>query len=144
MLSEPSELKLPICRLISGLLCAGCGLAVGVEDQEIGGGDVLVVRGPHALAASADRIVDHAAARERAVAEYIDHDRLVDARRVLQAGADAVAEIQIARLAVHAIAGVVVEAAHLDGAGGGIAVDDQLHDRRRSSGSPNWPGIPRW
>ena len=41
-----------------------------------------------------------------------------------------VPSVEIAGLARGTVAGVIVEAVHLDGAGRGIAVDDELHDSR--------------
>src|SRR6202044_1933835 len=97
-----------------GIALRRCRPAVGVVDQEIGRRDILVVGRPHALAAPAHRVVYHAAARQRAVAEDVNHEGLALTGRVFQTGADAVAEIQIARLTGGAVAGGVIETVHLD------------------------------
>src|SRR5690606_28135129 len=101
----------------------------GVVHQHQRGGGGLVVAGPHALAAAVDRVVEHAVGGQRTVAEHIHHQRPALAGCVFQAGADAFAGTDVAQLARGALAGVVVEAAHLDGARAGIAVDDHLHHR---------------
>src|SRR6266404_4484020 len=106
----------------------GNRLALGAVNQEIGRRDALIVGGPYTLASAAHRAVDHAVAGERTIAEDIDHDRLADTGRIFQTGADAIAEVQVARLTIHSVARVIVESTHFDGAGRGVAVDDQLHD----------------
>src|SRR5882757_4054030 len=91
----------------------GLRLAGRVVHQEIGRRRVLIVARPDALAAPRHRTIDHSAARERAVAEYIDHDGLADTRGVFQTGADAVADVEVLAFAVSPIARMIVEAAHL-------------------------------
>ena len=103
-------------------------LTLGIEDQEIGARHILIVGRPDALATTRHRVIDHAAAGQRAIAEHIDHERFAATRGVFQAGTDTAAEIEIPRLAGRAITRMVVETAHLDGAGTGIAVDDHFHD----------------
>src|SRR5690606_37037644 len=72
---------------------------------------------------------DHAVAENRAVAKYVDHYRYAFARRVFQAGTNAAARTQIANFAGGSVAGVIVVAAHGDGASTGITVDYQFGDR---------------
>jgi len=68
---------------------------------------------PDALAAAADRTVDHAAAGEGTVAEHIRSSTgLLTRGGVLEARAECRRRIEVARFAGHAVAGVVVEAAH--------------------------------
>ena len=50
--------------------------------------------------------------------------------RVFEAGADAAARAEVARLAGVAALAVIVVAAHGDGAGARVTVDDHLHDGR--------------
>src|SRR5690606_16381577 len=109
--------------LVDGLLLRRAAdnlrAAVGVVHQEIGGGGLLAVAGPYALAAPAGGFVQHAVGEYRAVAEHIDHHRHTDARGVFQAGADTATGAQVAGLAGGALAGVVVVTAHGDGTGAG-------------------------
>src|SRR5690606_26550083 len=90
---------------------------------------VLVVACPLALAAAVDRIVDHAVARQRAVAEDVENERHADARGVLEARAHAASRAEILDLTLLACAAVVVVAAHRDAARARVALDHELHDR---------------
>src|SRR5690606_7444120 len=110
--------KLPLRRTIAHH--AHGHRAAGVVHQHQRGRRGLVVAGPYALATSVHRVVEHAVGRQRTVAEDIDHQRTALARGVFQAGTHALAGTEVANLAGGALAGVVVEAAHLDGAGAGI------------------------
>src|SRR5204862_1341658 len=92
---------------------------------------VLVVARPLALAAARHRAVDHAVARNGAVAEHVHHQRHALARGKLEARAHALTGALVPGLAVHAVTVVVVEATHRDTAGAGEAFDHELHDGSR-------------
>src|SRR5258708_24815606 len=104
--------------------CGRHRLRIWIEYQEIGRRNVLIIRGPHTLAAAADRTVDHAAARQVAVAEDIDHHRLVLAGRVLETRADAHADTAGSRLTVGSVARVIDASAHVESATSGSACSD--------------------
>src|SRR6185503_3857842 len=101
-----------------------------VVDQEERSGSRLVVTSPLTLAAAVDRVVDHAVRGQRAVAEYVDHQRLAATCGELQTRADTAARAQVAQLAGRAIAGVIVETAHADRARTRVPFDHELHYRR--------------
>ena len=74
-----------------------------------------------------DRVVDHAIAGQRAVAEHVHHQRHARRGRRIPGTRPCSARRENPRLAGGAIARVIVEAAHGDGAGAGVAVDHHLH-----------------
>src|SRR5690606_31527424 len=81
-----------------------------VDEEERCGG-VPAVAGPLALAPAVDGVVDLAVARQRAVAEDVQHQRHALAGRVLEARAHAPAGAEVLDLAFLPPAAVVVVAA---------------------------------
>src|SRR5690606_20227558 len=99
----------------------------GIVDQDHRRRRRRAVPGPYPLAAAVLRVVEHAIAEHRTVAEYIHHQRDADARGVLQTGTHAAARAQVAQLAGRPVTGVIVVTAHGDRAGAREATDNHLH-----------------